>query len=138
MQRRNAVVIVGAGRVGGSLAGRLSHVGRDVIVVDRSDAALAALPSEFSGFRLRGNASEMQTLRQAKLDEAEWLFAVTDRDDLNLMVAIAAARAFDVPNVCVCVRDASHQALFEGLELRTINPNQLAVEALADLAGVAS
>lgn len=136
MKRRTSIVIVGAGRVGGSLAGRLSHHGRDVIVVDRSEAALASLPAEFSGFRLRGNASEMQTLRQARLAEADWVFAVTDRDDLNLMVAIAAARAFDVPNVCVCVRDAARQALFESLELRTVNPNLLAVDALAGLAGV--
>ncbi len=134
MARRRCTVIVGAGRLGSALAGRLSHAGRDVVVVDRAAPALAALPAEFSGFRVRGNAAEMQTLRRARLDEASWLFAVTDRDDLNLMVALAGGRLFGVPNVRVRVSDRVRQALYEALELRTVNPNDLAVDVLAAMA----
>lgn len=131
MKKRSCTVIVGAGRLGGTLAGRLSQRGLDVIVVDRSEAALAALPAEFSGIRVRGNATEMQTLRRAKLDEAHRLLAVTDRDDLNLFVALAARHLFGVPNVRVRVSDSVRQSLFEGLEIDTVNPNVLAADEFA-------
>ena len=132
MKKRSCTVIVGAGRLGGTLAGRLSQRGHDVVIVDRAEAALEALPAEFSGIRVHGNATEMQTLRRARLDEAVRVLAVTDRDDLNLFVALAARHVFNVPHVRVRVSDGVRQALFEGLEVSTVNPNALAADVFAD------
>ncbi len=99
MQTHRYVVIVGCGRLGSLLANRLSHLGSSVVVIDRDEAAFDELSSGFSGFRVIGDAAELEVLRQAKIDKADCLLAATPHDNLNLMVAQAARTVFGVPKV---------------------------------------
>ncbi|WP_305046821.1 potassium channel family protein [Geoalkalibacter sp.] len=128
---RDLVVIVGCGRLGAGLAGRISLSGRSVVVIDRREDAFNLLPAEFSGFRILGDAVEHEVLREAHLAEARCLIAVTQKDTLNLMVAQVARLIFAVPRVLARVYDPRKDVFYQRFGIETISPTRLAAESLA-------
>jgi trk system potassium uptake protein TrkA len=126
------VVIVGCGRLGSILANRLSRQGSNVVVVDRDAAAFENLSTEFSGFQVTGDAAEMAVLRQAKIEEADCLLAVTRHDNVNLMVAQVARTVFGVSKVIARVFDPSREAVYRQFEIETICPTTLSAGAFVE------
>lgn len=123
------VIVVGCGRLGSLLASRLSSLGSSVVVIDREEAAFENLSTEFSGFRVTGDAAELAVLRQARIDKAECLLAITSHDNVNLMVAQVAQTIFDVPQVIARVHDPSREAVYREFGIETICPTNLAAAA---------
>jgi trk system potassium uptake protein TrkA len=129
MVSNSYVVVVGCGRLGSLLANRLSSLGSSVVVIDREDAAFENLSTEFSGFRVTGDAAELAVLRQARIDKAECLLAITSHDNVNLMVAQVAQTVFDVPQVMARVNDPSREAVYREFGIETICPTNLTAAA---------
>lgn len=126
------IVIVGCGRAGGSLANNLSANGHRVVVIDRKEIAFDKLSVEFSGFKIMGDASELHVLRQAKISQANYLFATTTSDNINLMVAQIARTVFNVPNVVARVYDPAREALYREFNIATISPTKLTAAAFLE------
>jgi trk system potassium uptake protein TrkA len=122
------IVIVGCGRLGSHLANQLSHVGHSVVVIDKDEATFSDLSSDFSGFRVQGDATQMAVLKEAKLKRADVFFATTHEDNVNLMVAQVAGKVFNVPHVLARVFDPRRQQVFEQLGIETICPTSVAAE----------
>ncbi|MEM8808271.1 MAG: TrkA family potassium uptake protein [Cyanobacteria bacterium P01_G01_bin.38] len=129
MKKNQYIVVVGCGRLGAMLASRLSGQGHSVVVIDRHESAFEALSAEFSGFRVTGDAVEPATLRTAKVEKADCLLAVTDKDNLNLMVAQIAKHIFDVPQVLARIFDPARESIYREFEIATISPTQLSADA---------
>ncbi|EDX86858.1 TrkA-N domain superfamily [Synechococcus sp. PCC 7335] len=127
-QKSQYIVIVGCGRLGSLLAGQLSSQGHSVVVIEQYEACLSNLSSEFSGFSVVGDAAELATLRQAKVDKADCLLAVTSEDNINLMVAQIARTVFEIPTVLARVFDPDREAIYQELEIDTISPTQLSAD----------
>lgn len=123
------VIIVGCGRLGSLLANRLSSQGSSVVVIDRDQTAFENLSTEFSGFQVAGDAAELDVLRQARIEKAGCLLAITSYDNLNLMVAQVAQTVFDVPKVIARVNDPSREAVYREFGIETISPTNLSVAA---------
>jgi trk system potassium uptake protein TrkA len=87
MQPHQYIIIVGCGRLGSMLANQLSSLGSSVVVIDREETAFGYLSTEFSGFLVTGDAAELDVLRRARIDRADCLLAITQHDNVNLMVA---------------------------------------------------
>jgi len=119
-------IVIGCGRLGAHLASTLSGQGHSVVAVDSRHSAFDALTSEFSGFRLEGDATEFAVLKQAKIDRADLVVATTDDDNVNLMVAQVAARIFDVPRVVARIEDPRKEEVYSSLGIETICPASLA------------
>jgi trk system potassium uptake protein TrkA len=129
------VVIVGCGRLGSMLAGQLSEVGCSVVVIDINESAFDLLTAEFSGFRIAGDAVEIEVLRAAKTDKADCLLATTEEDNVNLMVAQVARKVFNVPKVLARVFDPRREQVYREFDIETVSPTNLMAEAfLASLA----
>jgi len=126
------VVIVGCGRLGSALAGRLSAEGHGVVAIDRDEHAFAGLPPEYSGFRLEGDATEISVLREAKMQKADVVVAATREDNINLMVSQIARRVFEVPRVLARVFDPRREALYRRWEGETICPTGIAAALLLE------
>jgi len=122
------IVIVGCGRLGSILANHLSRQGRNVVVVDRDEAAFKNLSAEFSGFQVTGDAAELAVLRRAGIEEADCLLAVTRHDNVNLMVAQVARTVFGVLKVIARVFDPSRQAVYDQFGIETICPTLLSAD----------
>jgi len=122
------VVIVGCGRLGAYVASHLSRAGHSVVVIDRNEAAFDDLSTDFSGFRVEGDATQVAVLKEAKLNRADVLFAATHEDNVNLMVAQVARKVFHVPHVLARVFDPRREEVFARLEIDTICPTSVAAE----------
>jgi trk system potassium uptake protein TrkA len=123
------IIIVGYGRLGSLLANRLSSQGSSVVVIDKKETAFDKLSLEFSGFKIVGDAAELDVLRQAKIDKADCLLAVTNQDNLNLMVAQVARNIFHVPKVMARVFDPAREAVYRQFGIETISPTKLSADA---------
>jgi trk system potassium uptake protein len=128
MQNTLYIVIVGCGRLGSHLANQLSRAGHSVVVIDREEATFEELSSDFSGFRVEGDATQLAVLKEAKVKSADVLFATTHEDNVNLMVAQVARKVFSVPHVLARVFDPRRQQVFDDLGIETICPTSVAGE----------
>jgi trk system potassium uptake protein TrkA len=129
------VIVVGCGRLGALLANQLSSLGSSVVVIDREQAAFENLSTDFSGFRVAGDAAELEVLRQARIDRAQCLLAVTSYDNLNLMVAQIAQAVFGVPKVMARVNNPSREAVYREFGIETICPTTLSAAAFLSALG---
>jgi trk system potassium uptake protein TrkA len=84
------VVIIGAGEVGWYLAQRLRAEGLDVVVVEVDPLRAEALSSELDVQVIAGSGSSPADLREAGIEQADILAAVTDRDEVNLIASLLA------------------------------------------------
>ena len=135
MTQSQYIVVVGCGRLGSILACRLSSQGNSVVIIDPRGSSFDNLNSEFSGFQITGDASELAVLRSAKADQADCLLAVTNKDNINLMVAQIAKQIFQISTVLARVFDPAREKIYRDFGIATISPTQLSAEAfLANLA----
>lgn len=126
------VVVIGCGSVGSLAASLLSGQGAEVVTVDLDEEAFGSLSGEYSGFTVTGDASEMGVLRQAGVAEADAVFAATDADTLNLMVAQVARELFGVKHVMARVFLPEWEGTYGELGIGAISPVSLAVHAFLD------
>lgn len=98
------IIIVGAGRVGGSVAELLVSERNDITVVDSDPTVLAALAERFDLKVVVGNAIQPSILRSAGARDADLLIATAARDETNLVVCRIAKQCFNVPTRIVRLR----------------------------------
>ena len=122
------IVIVGCGRLGSLLANQLSREGHSVVVIDKSESVFDNLSSDFSGFRILGDATRISVLREAKLKSADIFFATTQDENINLMVAQIALKIFNISHVLALVFDPRREQVFTKLGVDTICPTSVAAE----------
>jgi len=103
------IIIVGAGRVGSSVAESLVSEANDITVVDADPARVADLQDRFDLRGLVGNAALPSTLRKAGADDSDMLIAVTAYDETNLVACKIAADLFNVPTRIARVRNVELQ-----------------------------
>lgn len=120
------VVVVGCGRVGSHLAETLSRQGAGVAVVDNRPEVFAELSGEFSGFTLEADATEFGTLKQAKAERADMVFACTDSDNVNILVAQVARDVLGARAVSARIHDPEKERLCAALRIPTVCPARVA------------
>jgi trk system potassium uptake protein TrkA len=103
------IIIVGAGRVGSSVAEALVSEANDITVIDTDVNRVAELQDRYDLRGLVGNAALPSTLRQAGADDADMLIAVTAGDEINLVACKIAADLFNVPTRIARVRNVELQ-----------------------------
>ncbi|HEY3143735.1 MAG TPA: TrkA family potassium uptake protein [Acidimicrobiales bacterium] len=114
------VVIVGCGRVGSGLARILEDQGHSVGIVDKNPRAFRWLPDNFAGRRVMGIGFDRDRLKEAGIEEAGALAAVTNGDNSNILVARVARENFGVENVVARIYDPRRAAIYERLGIPTI------------------
>jgi len=100
------IVIVGAGKVGYSLAQRLIQDDHDVYVIDRSPERIQNLENTLDVSLVQGNGSDVQLLDEIGMSDVGMFIAVTDSDEVN-MLSCAVAKITGVPTTIARVRDNS-------------------------------
>ena len=114
------VVVVGCGRVGSGLARILEDRGHTVAVIDKQAKAFRRLPEGFSGRTIQGIGFDRELLREAGIEEAGTLAAVTNGDNSNIMVARTAREVFGLERVIARIYDSRRAAIYEKLGIPTI------------------
>ena len=107
------IVILGAGAVGGTLADTLNDHLHRITVVDESLVQLERLHKLDGVVTIAGNAAEPSVLKQANVDEADMVIAVTGRDEINIVASQVARAVYDTPKVIIRLRSKD----YAGIEL---------------------
>ncbi|WP_370262612.1 Trk system potassium transporter TrkA [Limnobacter sp.] len=112
------IIIVGAGRVGASLAESLVSEHNDITLIDPDPALLADLQDRYDLRTVVGNGVLPRVLKQAGAEDADMLVAVTRSDETNLVACRIAALQFNVPRRIARVRSPEmlEQANLQGDE----------------------
>ena len=91
------ILILGAGQVGSTVAESLVGEANDITVVDTDAAKLRMLQDRFDLRVLVGNASHPSVLKQAGIEDADMLLAVTQSDEVNMVACKLAASLYNTP-----------------------------------------
>jgi len=81
------IVIAGAGEVGFYLARLLSNESHDIVVIDDNARVLNRAKETLDVIAIKGDACSIRILREAEVDDADLLIAVTSSEKINFMVA---------------------------------------------------
>lgn len=137
-------VIVGAGEVGFHIAQRLAGEGKDVVVVDKSAEKLRRIEEHMDVQTVRGSGSSPAVLKQAGAHDDCIFLAVTDSDEINILVALFANAIAPKALKLARIRDAEYTAypdLLGGAALNIsvlVNPEEevtLTIDRLLTLPG---
>lgn len=113
-------IIMGCGRVGAALAGRLSADGHDVCVLDREPDTREVLPPTYAGRFLVGNGYNRTLLEEAGIAKADAFVAVTSGDNTNIVGARIAKEDYRVPQVIARIYDPRRADIYRDLGIPTV------------------
>ena len=102
------IVILGAGRVGESVAESLASERNDISVIDTDPARLAALQDRLDLRGVVGNGIEPSVLREAGIEDADMLISCAPLDETNLVVCKVAHDLFGVPTTIARIRSPEY------------------------------
>jgi trk system potassium uptake protein TrkA len=88
------IVIAGGGRVGQRVAEQFVDRGTDVTVVETDPAVIESRGAEEQIDYIEGDATRPGVLREAVTERTTVLGALTDREEANLLVCMAAKQLF--------------------------------------------
>ncbi len=86
------IIIAGAGRVGFVVAQSLEAEGHDITLIDRDAETIEFASNELDVICCLGSATNPDTLREAGVESADIVMAVTESDEINMICALAARR----------------------------------------------
>ncbi len=124
------VMIIGCGRVGAVLANRLDEGGHEVVVLDRNQQAFRRLSERFSGERIVGNGLVEEFVRPTLEKKTDMLFAMTDKDNVNLMIAQRVKINYQPGKVIAVVHDSILAGIYKELGVQTVCPTDLVIKDL--------
>ncbi len=98
------IIILGAGRVGESVAESLVSEQNDITVIDQDPARLRLLEERLDLRGVVGNGIQPSVLREAGAQDADMLIACAASDESNLVVCKVAHDIFNVPSTIARLR----------------------------------
>jgi trk system potassium uptake protein TrkA len=131
-------IIIGAGKVGYSIAQLLSSENQEVVVIEQDEERLNIVNDNLDVQVILGSGSSPATLEAAGVRDASMLIAVTEMDELN-MIACLLAKQYGVKTTVARVRNTEYletpifspEALL-GVDL-IINPERVTAEEIAKI-----
>ncbi len=131
------IMIIGCGKVGATLAERLSSEGHEITVLDKSQSAVEELISMYDVMGYVGNGASYTAQLEAGIEKCDLLIAVTKSDELNLLCCVIAKKFSGCSSIArVRTPDYSSESNFlrEKLGLALIiNPELEAAREIAHL-----
>ena len=127
------IIIVGAGKVGATLAHKLLESEQEVAVIEHDPDRRASLEDEIGSVVVRGDATEFNVLSKAGAARAQTLIATIGNDHENLVVCQMAKHLFNISLVMSIVSVSEHTELFDRLGIDiSIDASSMLVDALMD------
>jgi Trk K+ transport system NAD-binding subunit len=125
-------LIIGSGRVGREVAARLEERGENVVAIENDEEAIERARSEGLTVHM-GDATDVDVLRSAGIDNAKLVVAATGDDSVNLFVGQQATTNFDIPQIICRANDPDNIHAFEDLDVETIASTHATSQAIDDL-----
>ncbi|MBD3336183.1 MAG: Trk system potassium transporter TrkA, partial [Candidatus Eisenbacteria bacterium] len=129
--RRRRVMLVGGGEVGLMVARLLEEQGVDVRLLERDHERCAELSAELRHTTvLHGDGTDLSLLRSERVEAMDFLAALADRDEVNLLTGILC-KELGVPKVVVLTHRPDYAPIVERLGVdEAISPRILTAQAI--------
>lgn len=126
-------IIMGAGRVGFSLAELLIEDGYDVTLIENDRKLATDAASELDALVICGNGTNSTLLEESNIQDADYFVATTGNDEANLLSCILVKK-YEVPNIIARVSNPDHEEAFMEVGIdNVINPERAASGVLERL-----
>ena len=103
------IMILGAGRVGESVAESLVSERNDITIIDSDPARLRTLQDRLDLRTVAGNGIQPSVLKEAGVEDTDMLIACAPNDETNLVACKVAKELFNVPTTVARVRSPEFQ-----------------------------
>ncbi len=136
------IIIIGAGKVGYTLAENLVAENNDVTLIDKSINVIEKVEDSLDAMCIKGNGVSTSVLLEAGIEKTDLLIAVTGNDEINMVCCLTAKKLGALQTVAR-VRNpeyADELSLIKdqlGLDF-VINPEFAAAEEIARTLGFSS
>ena len=82
------IIVIGAGKVGYTLAEHLTQEEHDVTVIDKDDAVIERCSGSLDVICLKGNGANAKVLLEAGVDKSNIVIASTESDESNMLACL--------------------------------------------------
>lgn len=108
-------VIIGGGKVGYYLFKTLIEKHYNVVLVERERALCNKIAEELDGEIICGDGTDPEVLKDADIDRAEVVAAVTGKDEENLVICQMAKINFNVNKTIARINNPKNRPIFKAL-----------------------
>ena len=136
-EKEMKIVVIGDGKIGFTVTQALVKEGHDLVVIDNQSAALKQTEDSLDVQVLEGNGASVSIQKQAGVDHADLMIAVTEADETNLLCCMIA-RHLGCANTIARIRSPEYNEdvylLKEGLGLSmVVNPERSTAKQISAL-----
>ncbi len=122
------IIVVGCGQVGSQFAKMMSEEGHEIVVVDSEREHFKLLGPDFRGLTVLGVPIDEDVLKEAGIESADGLAAVTPDDNINMMACQVAKEIFNVPRIFSRIQDPVREQVFYQFGVHTVCPTNMTVQ----------
>lgn len=87
------IIVVGCGNVGTKLIQQLSREGHNITVIEEKSSVVQAVVNNMDVMGIVGNGASYSIMKDAGIESADLMIAVTNSDELNLLCCLIAKKA---------------------------------------------
>lgn len=126
------IIIIGSKMLTDSLSHSLEKNGNDICIFDRDmDKRNYMNYNHLINRKIRrmpGMEIDCHRLKEAGIEDADILLAITQDDNVNIMVALMAKKMFNVPKVVAMVNDINKVSIYDKFDISIISLVQIETE----------
>ena len=105
------IIIAGGGIIGSHIASLLVQEGHEVTVLEQSETALKNLQGQLDIKTIRVNSATPKTLKEAEIERADLVLAVTNNDETN-MITCFMAKEMGAVTTAARIRNVDYSGYF--------------------------
>lgn len=128
-------IIIGCGRLGANLANAISDTQGNVLIMDINKDSFRKLSPSYGGLAINADATDLDALQEAGMDKAGTVIAVTNNDNVNVIVAQLAREVFKVHEVIARLYDPERECVYQEFGIETICPAVLSMKEIDKILG---
>lgn len=124
-------IVIGCGKVGSQLAKFLSEE-HNVVVIDKNSSSFQSLQPVFNGITITGNCINLDVLRDAGIERCDGIAAVTNDDNVNIVVGQIAKKMFNINKCIIRIVDPAKNEIYRKLGYDVISGQRLVAAIIRD------
>ena len=109
------IIIIGAGKIGSSLAEWFISLGHEIAVVEQDPIKCSILDDKLGSVTVQGDGTSKEILLSAGTNRGDIFIATTNSDDVNLVACQMAKYHFGISKTVSIVNDHDLTEFFESL-----------------------
>ena len=109
------IIVIGGGKVGFYLIKTLKNKKHDITLIEKDKELCEKISHEIDIDVINGDGTDIEVLKDADIDVADVVAAVTGKDEENLVICQVAKQNFNIQHTMARVNNPKNQALFKQL-----------------------